>query len=102
MESEKEVELEKGHGEFGTLQKDYIGVAADEHEKPTRLSISHSNQISFSDVEPVDVEVRNLAVTVDISPSALSLDYFLPRRRAQNGDAQAQTKEILHSVSGSM
>jgi ABC-type multidrug transport system ATPase subunit len=66
------------------------------------LSASHSNHISLSDVEPVDVQVRNLSVTVDTSPSTFSPSNFLPRKRNKDGEPNAETKRILHSVSASM
>jgi len=72
------------------------------HNDLHHLSTSHSNHISLSDVDPVDVQVRNLAVTVDISPSTISLSKYLPRKRSRDGTPKAQSKEILHSVSASM
>lgn len=100
--TEDEIELEKGNGASLSSQIGPEQVATkDDHLH--RLSTSHSNQISLQDVEPVNVEVRNLSVTVDISPSAFSLERYLPRKPPQDGNqVHAQTKEILHSVSGSM
>lgn len=66
------------------------------------LSSSHTNDLSLSDVDPVDVQVRGLAVTVDISPSAFSISNYLPRKQSQDGTPAANTKQILHSVSASM
>jgi ABC-type multidrug transport system ATPase subunit len=66
------------------------------------ITSSSANQISLSDVNPVDVQVRGLAVTVDISPSAFSLSNYLPRKKTQDGTPVSTTKHILHSVSASM
>jgi ABC-type multidrug transport system ATPase subunit len=66
------------------------------------ISSSHGNQLSLSDVDPVDVQVRDLAVTVDISPSALSLSHYLPRKQSQDATTTSNAKQILHSVSASM
>ncbi|KAL2063924.1 hypothetical protein VTL71DRAFT_4418 [Oculimacula yallundae] len=63
---------------------------------------THSNQISLRDVEPVDLEVRDLKVTVDLSPSAFSIERYLPRTRKQDGGEAPTSKQILHSVSASM
>jgi ABC-type multidrug transport system ATPase subunit len=59
----------------------------------------YSNQLSLSAVDPIDVEVRNLAVQVDTSPSPLSLASLLPRKRKAN---ESTTKTILHDVSANM
>ncbi|KAE8444650.1 hypothetical protein EG329_014398 [Mollisiaceae sp. DMI_Dod_QoI] len=67
-----------------------------------QLSTSQSNHISLSDVEPVDVQVRNLAVAVDTSPGALSIEKYLPKKHTQDGTTRSYTKQILHSVSASM
>lgn len=63
-----------------------------------------SNRLSLSEVEPVDVQIRNLAVSVDTSPSALSLENLRSqiRRRKQDGESRTEWKRILHSVSASM
>lgn len=63
---------------------------------------THSNHISLRDVDPVEVQVRELAVTVDLSPSAFSIDKYLPRKRRQDGSEAPKRKKILHSVSASM
>ncbi|KAG4441901.1 hypothetical protein IFR05_002585 [Cadophora sp. M221] len=62
----------------------------------------HSNHISLRDVEPVEILVRALAVTVNLSPSAFSMDRYLPRKRTQNGSEAPRSKQILHSVSASL
>ncbi|KAH6694186.1 ABC transporter-like protein [Leptodontidium sp. MPI-SDFR-AT-0119] len=63
---------------------------------------AHSNHISLRDVEPVEIQVRGLAVTVDLAPSAFSIDRYLPRKRRQDGSEAPRSKQILHSVSASM
>lgn len=74
----------------------------EESRHDLQLSTAQSNHISFSDVDPVDVQVRNLAVNVDLAASALSLASLLPRKRTRNRSANPETKQILHSVSASM
>lgn len=59
----------------------------------------YSNQLSLSAVDPIDVEVRNLAVQVDTSPSPFSLASLLPRKNKVN---DSRTKTILHDVSANM
>ncbi|KAF7876360.1 hypothetical protein EAF04_001453 [Stromatinia cepivora] len=66
------------------------------------ISTTQSNTFSLSAVEPVDVQIRDLSVSVDISPSAFSIERLIPRKRAQNGVATSTTKRVLHSVSASM
>lgn len=65
-------------------------------------STQYNNQLSLSAVDPVDVQVRNLAVQVDSSPSPLSLASLIPRKRKSNGGAESKTKTILHDVSANM
>ena len=80
-------------------------ATAQDHESHNHLqtlSSTHTNRISLSDVDPVDVQVRGLAVKADISPSAFSLSNFLPRKRSQDGTPSSSAKQILHSVSASM
>lgn len=72
------------------------------HNNPDPLSHSQSNRISLSEVDPVDVQVRNLSVSVDVSPPVLSFDSLLQRKRNRNGDLKSEPKQILHSVSASM
>lgn len=69
-----------------------------------RSTDAHSIHISLSEVNPVDVQIRNLAVSVDISPSVFSLANFRSnkRKRVQDGEAIPEKKQILHSVSASM
>lgn len=66
------------------------------------ISNSHSNHISLSDVQSVEVQVRNLAVAVDTSPGAFDINYYLPKKKNQDGALISYAKQILHSVSASM
>jgi ABC-type multidrug transport system ATPase subunit len=65
------------------------------------LTPAHSNRISLREVEPVDVQIRDLSVSVDISSSASSLSGLL-LRRPRDGDVRPEAKRILHSASASM
>src|SRR5882762_6604616 len=60
------------------------------------LSTAQSNRLSLAEVGPVDVQVRDLAVNVDLSASPLSLASLLPRKRNRDGGAKLETKQILH------
>ncbi|PQE26531.1 ABC transporter protein [Rutstroemia sp. NJR-2017a BBW] len=79
-------------------------VATNEHGASDLQAISttHSSPFSLSAVNPVNVQIRNLSVSVDISPSAFSIQKYLPRKKGQDGVATSTTKQILHSVSASM
>lgn len=66
------------------------------------ITTTQSNTFSLSAVEPVDVQIRDLSVSVDISPSVFSIERLIPRKKAQNGVATPTTKRILHSVCASM
>ncbi|QSZ31132.1 hypothetical protein DSL72_000695 [Monilinia vaccinii-corymbosi] len=82
-----------------------LGVTATSENEATELqaiTTTPSNTFSLSAVEPVDVQIRNLSVSVDISPSAFSIERLFPRKKAQDGVATPITKQILHSVSASM
>lgn len=67
-------------------------------------STATSNHLSLSEVEPVDIQIRNLAVDVDISSfsSPLARLGLGKRKRNQDGEAPLERKKILHSVSASM
>jgi ABC-type multidrug transport system ATPase subunit len=104
QEAEKVDDIGPGLSQISKTQVLKMATAQD-HEHPHDLQIlssTHANNLSLSDVDPVDVQVRDLAVTVDISPSAFSLSNYLPRKQSQNGTPPANTKQILHSVSASM
>ena len=74
-------------------------TAHNENEIPHTLTNTHSNQLTLSDVDPVDLQVRNLSVTVDLSPAWWSPSRF---KKHKDGEATPSTKQILHSVSASM
>ncbi|KAG4026291.1 hypothetical protein MFRU_042g00200 [Monilinia fructicola] len=82
-----------------------LGLTATNENTPAELqaiTTTQSNTFSLSAVEPVDVQIRNLSVSVDISPPAFSIERLIPRKKAQDGVAPPTTKRILHSVSASM
>jgi ABC-type multidrug transport system ATPase subunit len=65
------------------------------------LTTAQSNHISLSEVDPVDVQIRDLSVSVDTSPSVFSLSGF-QLKKPHDGEARAEPKRILHSASASM
>jgi len=84
---------------------DSEGQAGSDRERSLAREQSNatSNHISLSEVEPVDVQIRNLAVNVDISPSAFSLENLRSRKnKKKHGERTLEKKQILHSVSASM
>jgi len=66
------------------------------------LAISNSNHISLSEVEPVDVQIRDLAVGVDVSPSVFALSGLFSRKQNRDGESKSETKQILYAASASM
>lgn len=66
------------------------------------LPTTHSYHLSLSEVQSVDVEVRELAVNIDISPSRFSLFGVFSGKRRQDGEPTAQQKQLLYSISASM
>lgn len=72
------------------------------------LTHGHGNQLSLDDVAPVQVQIRDLTVTVDTSPSILEPDTYpaLVRARLLGGRAKAEPasfiKPLLTSVSASL
>lgn len=87
--------------------KESKALVTGDHEQSLKpqLSTATSNHLSLSEVEPVDVQIRNLAVNVDTAPSIFSLENL--RRRSskttnQDGQPETKRKQILHSVSASM
>lgn len=72
------------------------------------LSLGVGNHLSLDDVAPVDVQIRNLDVTVDTSPSVLepaTYPALLKDRlgRSKTGPEPASyTKDLLSSVSASL
>lgn len=70
-----------------------------------RLSPSGANQISLADVETVDVNFRNLSVTVDTSPSVLELSTYgdlFSQMGKKNAPQYGRTKTLIHSVNASL
>jgi ABC-type multidrug transport system ATPase subunit len=110
MEKDIEAGVERSGSTIGTATQntsiDSKAPVANDHEPSLnpQLFTATSNHLSLSEVEPVDVQIRNLAVNVDISPSAFSLENLRLRKRKQHqdGEPEAERKQILHSVSASM
>ena len=109
MEKDIEVGLEDQKDSKGAAHlshtKSKPEIAAkdhDEHHDLHAFSTARSNYISLSEVEPVDVQVRDLAVSVDTSPSIFSLSGLLPRKRNKDGEPKSEQKRILYSASASM
>ncbi|KAI0179814.1 P-loop containing nucleoside triphosphate hydrolase protein [Hypoxylon sp. FL1284] len=73
-------------------------------EPERRLSLSAAAHLSLDDVEAVDVQIRNLSVTVDTSPSiwdpATYPDLF--RHKFGKGHTGPTTKTLLSSVDASL
>lgn len=74
-------------------------IETDQNLNP--LSNPHTNHLSLSEVNPVYVRIRDLAVTVDTSP-VFSVAKLLRRKRRQDGDPIPEPKRIMHSASASM
>jgi ABC-type multidrug transport system ATPase subunit len=103
QEAEKAEDIGPGLSRIDSKPAASKPATVQDHEHPQNLqtlSSTHANYISLSDVDPVDVQVRGLAVTVDISP-AFSLSNFLPRKRKE-GTPTSTAKQILYSVSASI
>lgn len=68
------------------------------------LSATQSNHISFSGVDPVDVQIRNLAVELDVTSFASPLAKLSFGRQKQDpeGSHVLEKKSILRGVSASM
>ncbi|KKY31154.1 putative pleiotropic drug resistance protein 1 [Diaporthe ampelina] len=72
------------------------------------LSLGVGNHLSLDDVAPVDVQIRNLDVTVDTSPSALEPATYPALLKDRFGgskarpDPAAYTKDLLSCVSASL
>ncbi|KAK2626243.1 hypothetical protein QTJ16_004505 [Diplocarpon rosae] len=112
MRHDADVEAGRRTPEYATGQGTEIAASTSppqtnegEDESPQALfqyTTSHSNHISLRDVDRVDIQVRNLAVTADLSPSALSPHKYLRRKRRKGESEAPRMKQILHSVSASM
>ncbi|KAL2753166.1 hypothetical protein ACRALDRAFT_1052184 [Sodiomyces alcalophilus JCM 7366] len=66
-----------------------------------RVSLSRAGHISLDDVEPVDVHIRGLSVTVDTAPSWLEPATY-PQLAQQKFRTKAQFKRLLGDVSASL
>ncbi|KAH8904633.1 pleiotropic drug resistance protein [Coniochaeta sp. PMI_546] len=78
-----------------------------EHQKrATRpLSLTGGNHISLDDVDPVDIQIRDLSVTVDTSPSIWTPSTYpelLKSGLGRSRDRAPRTKTLIHSVSASL
>ncbi|KAK7989923.1 hypothetical protein PG989_010238 [Apiospora arundinis] len=76
------------------------------HEaEPRRPSLGVANHLSLDDVEPMDVQIRNLTVTVDTSPSIMDPstypELFGGLLGNKSGNSAPTTKTLLHSVDAS-
>lgn len=88
-----------------SIRSQSLGLTATNVPNATDLqaiTTTQSNTFSLSAVEPVDVQIRNLSINVDIFPSAFSLERLKSHKKFQDGVATPTTKQILHSVSASM
>ena len=64
-----------------------------------QLSTTQSNHISLSDVDPVDVQVRDLTVDVDLGASPLSLASLFTRKSNRDGSARPEKEaDIAFSI----
>ncbi|ROT38353.1 ABC transporter [Sodiomyces alkalinus F11] len=66
-----------------------------------RLSLSRTGHISLDDVEPVDVHIRGLSVTVDTAPSWLEPSTY-PELARQKFQPRPQSKKLLRDVNASL
>ncbi|KAH8819749.1 ABC transporter-like protein [Xylogone sp. PMI_703] len=100
-EKDFEKDLERGIGGLDGADSAEVPAATgnSREQNAYTLSTTVSNHISFSAVEPVDVQIRDLSVTVDTSVSPFSIEGLMSRNRKHDGPT---TKQILHDVSASM
>ncbi|KAB5542470.1 ABC transporter [Coniochaeta sp. 2T2.1] len=83
--------------------------STDYRRRPDRpLSMTAGNRISLDDVDPVDIQIRDLAVTVDTSPSIRDPSTYpdllksIVTKTNNDGPHTPKTKTLLHSVSASL
>ncbi|TQN73513.1 putative ABC transporter ATP-binding protein/permease [Colletotrichum shisoi] len=76
-------------------------IAPADHIGPGRFSLSGAGHISLDDVESVDVQIRNLAVTVDTSPSWLDPATY-PELVKAKFNPKSSSKTLLHHVDASL
>lgn len=79
----------------------------DHHKRPgALLPLTGGNHLSLGDVDPVDIQIRDLSVTVDTSPSIWAPSTYpdllkASFNRGRRPDTPA-TKTLIHSVSASL
>ncbi|OIW26869.1 ABC transporter [Coniochaeta ligniaria NRRL 30616] len=69
------------------------------------LSLTGGNHLSLDDVDPVDIQIRDLSVTVDTSPSIWTPSTYpelLKSHFTRNRDHAPKIKTLIHSVSASL
>ncbi|KAK8055050.1 ABC transporter [Apiospora rasikravindrae] len=71
------------------------------HETEPRPSLGVANHLSLDDVEPMDVQIRNLTVTVDTSPSILDPSTYPELFSVSKSSTGPTTKTLLSSVDAS-
>lgn len=84
------------HGKDDEHNLTKLSIPDDEKQSTTQ----QSNYISFSAVNPVDIQVRDLSVEVDLSADKFDISSYFSRKRAHNGEPKS--KFILHDVSADM
>lgn len=79
---------------------------ADHHRMTsTPLSLTGGNPLSLDAVDPVDIQIRDLSVTVDVSPSVWTPSTYpelLKSTIGRSRDPPPRTKTLIHSVSASL
>lgn len=70
-------------------------------EGEPRPSLGVANHLSLDDVEPMDVQIRNLTVTVDTSPSIMDPSTYPELLRVGKSETGPTTKTLLRSVDAS-
>lgn len=68
----------------------------------TSTSWNHRNHISLSSVSPVDVQIRNLTVTVNTTPSLLSPSTYPSLLKSHFRPPPPSTKTLLNCISASL
>ncbi|KAL0937010.1 ABC efflux transporter [Colletotrichum truncatum] len=74
---------------------------ADQPQQGNRFSLSGAGHISLDDVEAVNVQIRDLAVSVDTSPSWFDPATYSDLAKAKF-NPQPSSKTLLHHVSASL
>lgn len=96
------IDMEKG--DLGSSTSPSLD--AGQHGAERRVSLSAAGRISLDDVEPVDVQIRNLTVRVDTSPSILDPATYPELLSGAfgggKGDSGPKSKTLLSSVNASL